>query len=151
MQFSVAAVLAFAAAGVSASAFSNGTQVYVTEVVTALTTFCPVATEITAGGKTYTITSATTLTITDCPTGCTVTKPVYTSKVVECKTCNGTAAVPPPAVPTKTGGASASVPVPVGTGSATVSKPPSVPTAAADKVALSGAALAGIVGFAALL
>ncbi|TLS24916.1 hypothetical protein PpBr36_08407 [Pyricularia pennisetigena] len=147
MQFSVAAVLAFAAAGVSASAFNNGTQVYVTEVVTALTTYCPVATQITAGGKTYTITSATTLTITDCPTGCTVTKPVYTSKVVDCKTCNGTTAAPPPVVPTKTGG----VPVPVGTGSATVSKPPSVPTAGAAKVALSGAGLAGLVGFAALL
>ncbi|EHA48680.1 hypothetical protein MCOR27_004156 [Pyricularia oryzae] len=150
MQFSVAAVLAFAAAGVSAHAFNNGTQTYVTEVVTAYTTFCPVATEITAGGKTYTVTSATTLTITDCASGCTVTKPVYTSKVVDCKTCNGTAAVPPPAVPTKTGSVPV-VPVPVGTGSATVSKPPSVPTAAADKLALSGAALAGIVGFAALL
>lgn len=57
MQFSVAAVLAFAAAGVSAHAFNNGTQTYVTEVVTAYTTFCPVATEITAGGKTYTVTS----------------------------------------------------------------------------------------------
>ena len=73
MKFSVAALAAAAVAGVSAqSAYSNVT--YVTEVVTALTTYCPVATEITHGTKTYTITEATTLTITDCP--CTITKPV---------------------------------------------------------------------------
>lgn len=44
--------------------------VVVTETLTALTTFCPAATEITTNGKTYTVTEATTLTITDCP--CTV-------------------------------------------------------------------------------
>ncbi|KAF4964193.1 hypothetical protein FZEAL_10882, partial [Fusarium zealandicum] len=50
--------------------------VYTTEVVTAITTYCPVATTLTHGEKTYTITKPTTLTITDCPGGCTVTKPV---------------------------------------------------------------------------
>jgi len=56
---------------------SNGTvpDTYTTEVVTAFTTFCPVATEITHGGMTYTATEATTLTITNCPGGCTLTKP----------------------------------------------------------------------------
>jgi hypothetical protein len=51
MKFSAAAVLA-AAAG--AHAWSNVT--YTTEVVTALTTYCPSATEITHGGTTYTVT-----------------------------------------------------------------------------------------------
>jgi len=51
MKFSVAAVFA-AAAGVYAS--KNVT--YVTEVVTALTTYCPEPTQITYGDKTYTIT-----------------------------------------------------------------------------------------------
>lgn len=128
MKFSVAAVAAAAVAGVSAG-YSNVT--YTTEVVTALTTYCPEPTQITHGGKTYTITKATTLTITDCP--CTVSKPVYTSKVVECKTCNQTSPVKPPPVAT----------TPVGTGSFTPTKPPvTVPTAGAGKAAaLSGAAV----------
>ncbi|MCJ1324984.1 hypothetical protein MMC10_001646 [Thelotrema lepadinum] len=74
--------LAFAlVAGASAgehhhsSAASNVT--YTTEVVTAFTTFCPGATTLTHLGSTYTVTSATTLTITNCP--CTITKPVHSS------------------------------------------------------------------------
>ncbi|KAH6874077.1 hypothetical protein B0T10DRAFT_499423 [Thelonectria olida] len=47
---------------------------YTTEVVTALTTYCPGATTLTYNDKTYTITQETTLTITDCP--CTISKPV---------------------------------------------------------------------------
>ncbi|TVY27862.1 Cell wall protein [Lachnellula hyalina] len=45
-----------------------------TEVVTAITTFCPEATTIVQNGVTYTATASETLTITDCP--CTLTKPV---------------------------------------------------------------------------
>ena len=60
----------------SAAPASSAAPVYTTEVVTAYTTFCPEATEITHGGITYTATEATTLTITDCPGGCTVTKPI---------------------------------------------------------------------------
>jgi hypothetical protein len=45
--------------------------VMTTQVVTALTTFCPSATVLSVNNKNYTITSATTLTITDCP--CTIT------------------------------------------------------------------------------
>jgi hypothetical protein len=137
MKFSIAAVAAAAVAGVSAG-YSNVT--YTTEVVTALTTYCPEPTQITHGGKTYTITKATTLTITDCP--CTISKPVYTSKVVECKTCNATSpAVPVAPKPT----------TPAGTGAITPTKPPaSVPTAGAGKAAvLSGAAgLAALVALA---
>ena len=39
----------------------------VTEVLTSFTTFCTEATSLTYGGQTYTVTSATTLTITACP------------------------------------------------------------------------------------
>ena len=47
---------------------------YTTQVVTALTTICPGPTVLTFNSKTYTITTSTTLTITDCP--CTVSKPI---------------------------------------------------------------------------
>ncbi|TPX18434.1 uncharacterized protein E0L32_011675 [Thyridium curvatum] len=135
MKFSVAAVAALAA-GVSAG--SNVT--YTTEVVTALTTYCPEATKITHGGKTYTVTEATTLTITDCP--CTVTKPVITTPVVVCNTCGYNTTVPTTPVPTK----------PLPTGGNKPSSPPSVPTAGAAKAAgLSGAGLAAALGLAALL
>jgi hypothetical protein len=63
--------LALLAAATGALAAGNGTVAYTTMVVTALTTFCPYATELTHNGITYTVTEATTLTITDCP--CTVT------------------------------------------------------------------------------
>jgi hypothetical protein len=51
MKFSAAAVVAVVA-GVSAS--SNVT--YTTEVVTAVTTYCPASTQITYGNNTYTVT-----------------------------------------------------------------------------------------------
>ncbi|KAF4976275.1 hypothetical protein FZEAL_7043 [Fusarium zealandicum] len=56
--------------------------VYTTEVVTAITTYCPEATTLTYHDKTYTVTKPTTLTITDCDGGCTVTKPVEPTKPV---------------------------------------------------------------------
>ncbi|KAG0672562.1 hypothetical protein C6P40_001779 [Pichia californica] len=75
MQFSVLASLALASTVLAAS---NDTVI--TEVVTAYTTYCPEATEITTNGKTYTVTGATTLTITDCP--CTI---VHTSTAAPTK------------------------------------------------------------------
>ncbi|OIW31589.1 hypothetical protein CONLIGDRAFT_678059 [Coniochaeta ligniaria NRRL 30616] len=138
MKFSAAAVLA-AAAG--AHAWSNVT--YTTEVVTALTTYCPEATEITHGGTTYTITEATTLTITDCP--CTITKPITTVSSVICNTCSSyanTTSAAPTTVKTTA----------VGTISATTTKATTLPTAGAGKVAaLSGAGLAGVLGLAAFI
>ncbi|KAK5684142.1 hypothetical protein LTS10_004006 [Elasticomyces elasticus] len=71
MRFAVAT-----AALIGAATAQNATTlppVYVTDVVTAYTTFCPEATEITHAGQTYTVSSATTLTITNCPGGCTIT------------------------------------------------------------------------------
>lgn len=89
MRFSVAATAAFV--GAAAAQYGNSTTtaapVYVTEVVTAYTTYCPSATEITHGGVTYTVTEATTLTITNCP--CTITKPVASSVVTSCVSSYG--------------------------------------------------------------
>ncbi|KAM0323217.1 hypothetical protein ACHAPQ_008775 [Fusarium lateritium] len=72
---------------------SNETVHYTTEVVTHLTTYCPGATTLTYGDKTYTVTKATTLTIEDC--SCTITKPVATA------TGTGYAAPPKPTHATK--------------------------------------------------
>ncbi|KAM0344668.1 hypothetical protein ACHAPU_007263 [Fusarium lateritium] len=167
-----AAALAFAA-GVAAHA-QNVT--YTTEVVTAYTTYCPGPTEIVHGDKTYTVTKATTLTITDCP--CTVTKPVFTTSAVACKDCPApTHAGKPdqpehpskpehPAQPGKPGhGSNSTVPVyPTGSHGGEGSHPgkpvatptagsgEEVPTAGAGKVAaFSGAGLAALVGLAAFL
>jgi len=140
MKFTVAAVLA-AAAGASASYAGNVTVV--TEVVNEYTTYCPEATKITHGSKTYTVTKPTTLTITDCP--CTITRPVITSSAVACNTCgtftNTTVAIVTPTVAPPTGSLKP-----------TTGAPSSVPTAGAGKAAaLSGAGLAGIVGLAAFV
>lgn len=90
MQFAVAvaALAGVAAAGHTAgnSTVAAPSDVYVTETLTAFTTYCPEATKITQGGKTYTVTEATSLTITDCPGGCTVTKPVSSAVVSSCTT-----------------------------------------------------------------
>jgi hypothetical protein len=68
----------------SSSSSSSTSVSYTTTVVASLTTFCPFATTITHGANTYTVESATTLTITDCP--CTISLPVYTSTSVACST-----------------------------------------------------------------
>ncbi|KAH3668001.1 hypothetical protein OGAPHI_001755 [Ogataea philodendri] len=86
MQFRTLAPLALASAAFAA--YSNGTVSTVTyettveEVVTALTTYCPEPTSIVTNGKTYTITGATTLTITDCP--CTKSEVITTTTVTTC-------------------------------------------------------------------
>ncbi|ODQ63589.1 hypothetical protein NADFUDRAFT_53252 [Nadsonia fulvescens var. elongata DSM 6958] len=82
MKFSTVAISAAAVAGASA-AYTNVTlsDVTVTKVVTALTTYCPEPTTLVHGNKTYTVTAPTTLTITDCP--CTLTSVIPgTSKPV---------------------------------------------------------------------
>ncbi|AEO62317.1 uncharacterized protein THITE_2169147 [Thermothielavioides terrestris NRRL 8126] len=139
MKFT-AAVLALAA---GAMAHRNQTVVYTTEVVTAFTTFCPAATSFTYGSQTYTVTEATTLTITDCPNGCTIKRPVTTISSVICNNCapvysnsSSSAAAVPPATTT-----------PAGTGSL-----PTPSTAGAPRaLALSGAGLAGLLGIAAFV
>ncbi|TIA32585.1 hypothetical protein D6C78_08140 [Aureobasidium pullulans] len=60
------------------TAAASGGVVYTTQVVTALTTVCPAPTAgayvTTLGKNVYTVSSATTITVTDCP--CTISKPV---------------------------------------------------------------------------
>jgi len=76
MRFAVAsaAVVGVAAAQWGSSApNATASDVYVTEVVTAFTTFCPEATLLTHAGSTITVSQATTLTITNCHGGCTIT------------------------------------------------------------------------------
>ncbi|KAF2195349.1 hypothetical protein K469DRAFT_722596 [Zopfia rhizophila CBS 207.26] len=146
MRFSIATAAALVA-GATAS-YNNTGPVYTTEVVTAYTTYCPAPTQITHGGKTYTITEATTFTITDCP--CTVTKPVASTPVP---------VYTPPVVPHSSGAgapypsANGTTPVytpPVGTGSATPA-PPKFTGAANKAFAASGAGLAAVFGVAAYI
>ncbi|KAI5364118.1 hypothetical protein Slin15195_G097760 [Septoria linicola] len=61
---------------------SLDTPEYRTSTVSAITTYCPSSTVITHEQKTYTVTSATTLTL-PCPGGCVVTTPVAPPKTPE--------------------------------------------------------------------
>jgi len=143
MRFSAAVAVSALAAGVSAT-YNYTTPSYpsyTTEVVTEYTTYCPGATEITYGGQTYTATSETTLTITNCP--CTVTYPVTSSTPTY---------APPPttyAPPPYTNATSIYTPTPAPSSPAPYTPTGSpVPTNAANKaVAGSGAGLAAVLGF----
>jgi len=114
---------------------SNGTwgDSYTTEVVTAYETYCPYATEITTGGVTYTATEATTLTITNCPGGCTVTKPLSSSVPPPVSTTPASPVTPTPysssIIVTTTPVAPVSPPV-YPTGNGTVPAPPATGTGA---------------------
>jgi len=142
MRFSAVAAAALSlAAGVSAGYGGYSNASYVTEVVTAYTTYCPEPTVITHNNVTYTVTAATTLTITDCP--CTITKPVVSvATYTSCSHCKTHAPPPPKNVTTSTYQvASTAYP----TAAATF-------TGAANKAfAASGAGLAGLVGLAAYI
>jgi hypothetical protein len=171
MRFSTVAATAAFVAGTNA--WSNHTgPAYVTEVVTAYTTYCPGPTKITHGHKTYTVTKATTLTISDCP--CTVTKPapsstpVYTAPVVVKPSPSApvvvkpspsapapyvpSAAPPAPPAPYKNETTPVVPAPPAGTGSPATSAPPTKFTGAANKAfAASGAGLAAVFGVAAYI
>jgi hypothetical protein len=148
MRFSTVAAAAAFVAGTNA--WSNHTgPAYVTEVVTAYTTYCPEPTKITHGTKTYTVTKATTLTISDCP--CTVTKPVVTSTPVYTppvvvKPSSSAVYVPAPPAPYKNETTPVVPAPPAGTGSPSTSAPPTKFTGAANKAAVSGGALAAVFG-----
>lgn len=137
MQFT--SIVALTALAATASAWSNETVVYTTEVHTAYTTVCPSATTLTFNDKTYTVTASTTLTITNCP--CTVIKPVTTSV--------------PTTAPVYANTTTTAVKTSVGTTSVkTTSTPtPSTITASGGNklFAVSGASLAGLMGLAAYL
>jgi len=61
----------------SATSSASASVTYTTETVTSYMTYCPAPTVITQGSSTYTVTAATTLTITNCP--CTLTYAVTSS------------------------------------------------------------------------
>jgi hypothetical protein len=142
MRFSAVAAAALSlAAGVSAG-YSNVS--YTTEIVTAYTTYCPVPTVITHNNVTYTVTEATTLTITNCP--CTITKPVVSvATYTSCHVCTTHVAPPPKNVTYETTTTYAVASTAKPTAAATF-------TGAANKAfAASGAGLAGLVGLAAYI
>jgi|ERR1712176_345884 len=139
MKFTAAVVLA-AATAVSAGKMGHGyghekNVTYTTEVVTEYTTYCPEPTTLTWGDKTITVTEPTTVTITDCPHGCTITKPVYSTSKVYCHDCghNATATYKPT-------GYTPEEPKPT--------KPPVVEAGAAKAAGAGLAALVGLVAFA---
>ncbi|KAI4722162.1 hypothetical protein E4T48_01471 [Aureobasidium sp. EXF-10727] len=97
-SFGVIALAASASAAyINGTAPANGT-VYTTEVVTALTTVCPAPTAgaytTTIANNVYTVKSATTITVTNCP--CTLTKPV--ASMATGGASNGTATATKPAI-----------------------------------------------------
>ncbi|KAL2128530.1 hypothetical protein VTI74DRAFT_9044 [Chaetomium olivicolor] len=161
------AILALASGALAVSSFyddvstsATASQVphvtYTTEVVTAITTYCPAPTKVTYGGSTYTITEATTLTITDCP--CTIKKPITTISSVVCNAGNcppvyhNSTSAPAPVQPTKSSVGTVTLPTPTGTKTGTKTGVPPIATAGAGKTAaLSGGALAGVLGLAALV
>ncbi|KAH6609725.1 hypothetical protein Trco_003071 [Trichoderma cornu-damae] len=172
MKFAAAFVLA--AVGVSAVYVVPSNVTVVTEVVDSYTTFCPYATQITHGSVTYSVTEATTLTVTNCP--CTITRPVTTTSSVLCNSCgtaaptgappaggnggsvppaftNSTISTPTHATPVGNPPAGSTPPgnAPAGTGSFTQPPTSAIPTGGASKAVLSGAGLAGIVGLAAFV
>ncbi|KAI5194089.1 hypothetical protein E4T39_08796 [Aureobasidium subglaciale] len=104
----------------TATATYGSGMVYVTEVVTAVTTVCPAPTAAayvtTIADRVFTVSSATTITITDCP--CTITKPVAP-----------TGAAAPPAKGSM---------IPSGNGTGVVTKPATATTT--KPVAFTGAA-----------
>jgi hypothetical protein len=115
MKFAAALLVAAGLAAAGAVPAQNGT-VYTTEVVTAYTTYCPEPTTIVDGDKTITITAPTTITITNCPGGCTIKKPIHTTSAVVCNSCpkpsaNATAtykptgSIPTPSQPVTAGAA----------------------------------------------
>ncbi|KAJ2892699.1 hypothetical protein MKZ38_009474 [Zalerion maritima] len=156
MQFLT--IAAFAATASAWAMTGTGGPHYTTETVTAYTTYCPEPTTFCYEDKTYTITEATTLTITDCPDhGCTVVKPVYTSTAVDCGSggCGGYVNTTVPYWPTGTGSSYTPSPTPGCSGAECGSEEEgsdTVETSNAGKVvALSGAALAGVLALAAAL
>ncbi|KAJ5187158.1 hypothetical protein N7449_010152 [Penicillium cf. viridicatum] len=85
MRFSIAA-LALGAAGAMAGV--------VTETLTEYTTYCPEATSIVHGSQTYSIATPGYITMTHGPY--TVTRPISTSTVTECKSCSAAAVTSTP-------------------------------------------------------
>jgi len=147
MQFTAAlAVAALAGAAQAYYPTNSSSSVvvdYVTDVVTSYETYCPYATTLTYNSKTYTVTEATTLTVTDCP--CTIVKPVTYSTYAPATTA--------PVYPVYNATTPVATYTPVGTTSKYAASTPTPSTlttsGASSLVAMSGASLAGLLAFAA--
>ncbi|KAK9477475.1 hypothetical protein V1514DRAFT_333763 [Lipomyces japonicus] len=164
MKFTSIVSAAVLLASAASAAFINGTtstieyEATTTEVVTAYTTYCPYSTTFVENNKTYTVTEATTLTITNCP--CTRTSVYTTSTVTVC----------PPSSKSVLPSASASVSSSSNvttehitatktktkhitpTGNATTTTPPiHTFTGAANKAGIASGAVAGVLAVAAYL
>lgn len=162
MRFTAAAVASALVANVYAMGYYGyGNETVTTEVVTEYTTYCPYATTFTEGSSTYTVTEATTLTITNCP--CTRT---YTMSTVSVTSCPGgcaptsTYVAPPPVytthvVPNNTYVAPTSAPVytvaPTPSKNVTLSAYPPAATNAAGRIGMTSGALAAVMVAAAYL
>ncbi|KAF3936989.1 hypothetical protein ABW19_dt0209101 [Dactylella cylindrospora] len=123
----------------------NGTVSTTTTVVSSYVTYCPYPTTITEGDYTYTVTEATTLTITNCP--CTRTLTCSTTTSTSCPPTSTPVYVPPTTyepVPTPT-----YAPPPVYNTTVPVSPP--VATGAASSMKMASGALVAVFGAAALL
>lgn len=157
MQFTIAAAALAFAATISAQNTTISNVTSITEVFTAYTTYCPVATELTFNGHTYTAHNATTLVITNCP--CTVVAPVTTASSVICSTCAAPTSpsyVNSSAVATGGSVGTVSIATPAATTAATsptsppISSPPPITASSGNQIAaLSAASLAGLLGLAA--
>jgi len=126
-----------------------------TDVVTAVTTYCSTPTEIVHNSKTYTVSTATTLTITNCP--CTLTYSSWSSWTPAPTTTPEAVVVPTtsvyttPAAPYNYSNATSLAPVVTYAPSSSPVKSSSTPpvatvNAASNKLASAGAALAGVFG-----
>ncbi|CAG8234724.1 unnamed protein product [Penicillium nalgiovense] len=155
MRFSIAA-LTLGAAGAMAGV--------VTETLTEYTTYCPEATSVVHGSKTYSISTPGYITMSHGPY--TVTRPLVTSTVTECNSCSSTTAVSTPVASNSVPlipvvpSVATSTPLVPGTGSTGVpSAPPSAATpsmpafnaGAVNAATGAGAGLAAIFGAVALL
>lgn len=164
MRFTIAAAALVGAAsasyGYGYDAPANTTSaapsdVYTTKTVTELTTYCPYPTTIEQGGSTYTVTEATTLTITHCEKGCTIVEPAppteYPSATPPAETSEY--AAPPPAptpeAPYPTGGNATAPVYPSGTAPPTTPSGPAEFPGAASSLQVGGL-LAGAGAIAAL-
>jgi len=155
MQYSfltIAAMATVASAALSGSSNATASAVWVTDIVTDFTTFCPASTTFSAYGKTYTVTEATTVTL-PCP--CTSSYQVTPTSSVAAPTVpvysNSTAVSPVSVAPVTSVAPVVTVaPTSVGTVSASVTKPTtSAFTGAANSMAAPAGALAGVLGLAA--
>jgi hypothetical protein len=164
MRFSAIIAFALSAVAVSAHNYHNGTETTVTEIVTQYTTYCPFATTIVENNKTYTVTEATTLTISNCP--CTRTKTYTTVTSSVCPGgcgAHGTGALPtglptvtPPAYTNATGivkpTSKTTAPAAAGNSSSTAATPSTTAfEGSANKATVAAGALAGLIGVAAYL